>query len=387
MRRLLSGLHAFVFFLEATRLHGEKGGDPLGGRSTFSPPFGSCGVSRDDDTLPSAIPEGNSAIDVPPDPIPLTEKGDRTPVCESKGEGKTSGGQVPDVYAAEPNQAAFAPSIREPEDRYPFLYQTAAAASKELAATRVPLGAHGSQGKGYEAGGEGEAVRERERVFSILSFGCSSGEEARTLARKYFRDAASLGVDRVQVYGADLSEKRLEMARKSELQSEGVKEPPPDGDSSNDPTTWRNNSSPVVYFNNRIVPLSRFGPYDVIMANSVLCMSTGARTYPFALFERTVTALDAVLKEDGVLVMANAQYRLRHSATLSESYETLPGPSPDDCNPGGCLLRNLGIGKGSRSLEKEMKRRYRARFPDGKTEIPHGHRALQECVLRRRKPR
>jgi len=250
-------------------------------------------------------------------------------------ETRRGGGEEPSgVYARETNQLALPGDRREPSDRYPVLYQIVADFFKRL--RRGPR----------ESRGE---------VFSILSFGCSSGEEARSLASLYFNDTEALGVKRVQVYGADTNDTRLSMAEASSL-SDG-------------------SANSIVFFNNNKVPLSRYGPYDIIMANSVLGRNRHGMKegrYPFSLFERTVSSLDSVLKEGGVLVMANAVYRLHHTReSLCQRYYPIPGPSASDCNPGGRTS--------SRTRDPKI---YPALFPNG-TRIPTGATMLSECVVRR----
>jgi SAM-dependent methyltransferase len=124
----------------------------------------------------------------------------------------------------------------------------------------------------------------------ILSYGCSTGEEPLTLARKYFPNA--------QILGVDISDEALEQARVRTANTHNVR-------------IARSSESTI----------SEFGPYDIIFAMSVLCRNPPPRDhrwdeFPFAAFEETVASLIAPLKAGGVLVLANANYILTQSRLI-----------------------------------------------------------------------
>jgi O-antigen/teichoic acid export membrane protein/SAM-dependent methyltransferase len=156
------------------------------------------------------------------------------------------------------------------EDRYPGLF----AAAREI------------------AGGEGRPLR-------ILSYGCSTGEEAHTL-RRYFPEAL--------VVACDVEPGILERAASA-------------------------NTDPRVLFV-RSTPgnLEQHGPYDLVFCLSVLCRwpeSGGvddlSRLYPFRRFEEALRLLDSVLVPGGILALYNCNYRFRDS-TLMRGYAAVSHP-------------------------------------------------------------
>jgi SAM-dependent methyltransferase len=155
-------------------------------------------------------------------------------------------------------------------DRYPIIFEDVANATRKLPARRV------------------------------LSYGCSTGEEALILSSKYFQDA--------QVIGVDVSETALAKAR---ILTAGM------------PRVSIHHSTPET--------LAGQGPYEAIFAMSVLCrwptskdMDNIAALFPFDQFCAQVATLDAVLQPGGVLVIYNANYEFLH-APVSAGYDLVLG--------------------------------------------------------------
>lgn len=83
--------------------------------------------------------------------------------------------------------------------------------------------------------------------------------------------------------------------------------------------------------------IARHGPFDAVFCMAVLQrgphevqrsgVTNLARIYPFEKFDREVDALDALLAQDGLLVIHHSQYDLR-DASAAAKYEALEtGPS------------------------------------------------------------
>lgn len=122
----------------------------------------------------------------------------------------------------------------------------------------------------------------RAEPLNILSFGCSTGMEAHTLATKYFPTST--------LHGYDIDDETLSTARGRN----------------------KNMSLRMHFHNGKRVRLDEHGPYDVIFANSVLCAHPPpkhhAHEFPFSLFQGLVTDLYQVLKVGGVFVVVNTNY-------------------------------------------------------------------------------
>lgn len=134
----------------------------------------------------------------------------------------------------------------------------------------------------------------------ILSFGCSTGEEVRTLRDKYF--------PRSVIHGIDINAGIVTRNQ-------------------------RNNPDPdIEYFDN---PIDLDDDYDVIFAMSVLCRwPDGQEQYHFDTFQRALLSLDKRLKPGGLLVIYNAQYLIEESL-LGEHYE----PVQIDDNDSGFVTK------------------------------------------------
>ena len=109
--------------------------------------------------------------------------------------------------------------------------------------------------------------------LSLLSFGSSTGREAKALANIYFNSPNDM------IYGVDLDNKTLVKARWFTLKVPKGK---------------------ITFFNGKRTPVSDFGPYDAIFANSVLCLNPPPsaivkefmKVFPFENFDKTVRELD-----------------------------------------------------------------------------------------------
>lgn len=124
----------------------------------------------------------------------------------------------------------------------------------------------------------------------VLSFGCSSGEEAQTL-----RD---LGAPYWRVDGAESNPDLLAKARAADPKGLYV----PDA---------------------RVLPT---GTYDAIFCMSVLCrFQSPAADFPFSTFERVLGWIIDLLRPGGILIIYNAQYDPRETVKGSILLEALPG--------------------------------------------------------------
>ncbi len=144
-------------------------------------------------------------------------------------------------------------------------------------------------------------LKHHEKVLNILSFGCSSGEEVFTLANKYFPDPSKR-----RITGLEVDPQRLALARKNNPDPETI-----NFDTGSNET------------------LSRYGPYDIIFAMSVLCSWPDSHGkddispyFSFSLFEELVTQLDSHLLSGGYFVIANASFRFTDTE-ISKRYSSM----------------------------------------------------------------
>lgn len=133
----------------------------------------------------------------------------------------------------------------------------------------------------------------------MLSFGCSRGFEPLDL-HAVFPDA--------EIHGCEISQPMLEEA-KERCKPHGI---------------------PI--FESTVRNLNAHGPYDLILAMSVLCrhpvshmVDDISEVYPFAAFCSAVVALDAALAEGGVVVIYNSNYFFEDS-TVSHRYSPVATP-------------------------------------------------------------
>ena len=120
--------------------------------------------------------------------------------------------------------------------------------------------------------------------LSLLSFGCSYGDEVFTL-RRYF--------PRARICGVDINRHNIYLANQK-------------------------NDDADIFFSSQVDDaIESKGPYDAIFALSVLQRTENrtkdlidsSKSYPFEKFDATVTQLDWHLKPGGLLVIDNADYR------------------------------------------------------------------------------
>lgn len=141
----------------------------------------------------------------------------------------------------------------------------------------------------------------------MLSFGASTGEEAITLASMYFTDGT------FTVYGVDLDEESLVKANASVVAH-----------------LPKFDDGKIMFFNGKNTDISKYGPYDAIFANSVLCYHGNRDVspqsiltkYPFSAFEDSLGYLDANLNVGGVLAIVNTNYHISDTQ-LYRKYKTL----------------------------------------------------------------
>ncbi len=112
--------------------------------------------------------------------------------------------------------------------------------------------------------------------IAILSFGCSKGEECRTLSEKYFPNAEITGVD-----------------IDSKIISDNIA---------------NNENNKINYFD--ILPTNK--SFDIIFCMSVLCVWPEVHPqyeyYTFDKFEKTIIEIDKVLSPGGYLVIYNSSF-------------------------------------------------------------------------------
>ena len=133
----------------------------------------------------------------------------------------------------------------------------------------------------------------------LLSFGCSTGEEAISL-RQYFPNA--------EIVGVDISEWNLKQARQK------VEDPR------------------IRFLFSDADTLADNGPYDAIFCMAVLLRiahhmepaASSAETYPISQFEAQLRILDEHLNPGGLLVIYHTNYHFRDTA-LASGYDALPG--------------------------------------------------------------
>jgi chemotaxis methyl-accepting protein methylase len=115
----------------------------------------------------------------------------------------------------------------------------------------------------------------------ILSFGCSTGEEAFSLAESYFKTS--------EIHGVDISPEVIEKAKQN------------------------NKFSNIQFYTySHLLPDSKF---DIIFCMSVLCNWPATKDatncheyYQFDKFEKELIKLDAMLNEGGILVIYNSNF-------------------------------------------------------------------------------
>jgi 2-polyprenyl-3-methyl-5-hydroxy-6-metoxy-1,4-benzoquinol methylase len=144
----------------------------------------------------------------------------------------------------------------------------------------------------------------KERI-SILSFGCSTGEECFSL-RDYFKSA--------HIIGADINKSNLTKAKK------------------------KNVDENVNFIFSTPENLKQQAPYEIIFCLSVLCRWEDTRyvdncreLYPFEKFEGTVAMLSDLLAPDGLLVIYNSNFAFEDTVVFKkEEYSIVSTPAVPD---------------------------------------------------------
>lgn len=135
--------------------------------------------------------------------------------------------------------------------------------------------------------------------LKLLSFGCSTGEEAFSL-RDYFPEA--------EIVGVDISEWNLKKARS------------------------QNKDRRTRFLFSDDETLDKEGPFDAVFAMAVLLRiahrmepaPSSEDVYPLEKFDEQVRQLDATLKVGGLLVIYHTNYHLRDTS-IYERYRPLEG--------------------------------------------------------------
>jgi tRNA1(Val) A37 N6-methylase TrmN6 len=106
----------------------------------------------------------------------------------------------------------------------------------------------------------------------------------------------------LSIYGVDIDEATLETARENVIKAGSQ--------------IQRN----ITFFHGKSTPISVYGKYDVIFANSVLCFHPKPLNqillhFPFSQFENTLQLLDAALEDGGLLAIVNTNYNFNETET------------------------------------------------------------------------
>ena len=142
-------------------------------------------------------------------------------------------------------------------------------------------------------------LMQEKKELSILSFGCSTGEEVLTL-RSYFPEARITGVD-INRYNIKKARAKITDAK--------------------------------VVFTDRVKEAEeKYGPYDMVFALAVLQRTENRREgnadsseiYPFEKFNAQVCVLHRMLKPNGLFVIDYADYRFE-DADVFDFYHPLQG--------------------------------------------------------------
>lgn len=141
--------------------------------------------------------------------------------------------------------------------------------------------------------------------FTLLSFGCSTGEECFTL-HNYFPES--------WIIGADINNSNLRKAKA------------------------RNIFDNVKFIYSTPERIEQEGPYHVIFCLSVLCrwedtkhVENCAHIYAFEKFEATARSLSDRLHPGGLLVIYNSNFRFEETTVFADhNYEIVHSPSVQD---------------------------------------------------------
>lgn len=141
-----------------------------------------------------------------------------------------------------------------------------------------------------------EYFLQTQKAPTILSYGCSTGEECFSL-RNYFPAST--------IFGLDIDEKNIEIATKKKLDNK------------------------INFFHSNPRNLKSSGPYDLIFCMSVLCRwpdtqntDDASAHFSFENFESSLTEICKNLNSKGLLIIYNANYRFGDSK-LAEGFTVL----------------------------------------------------------------
>jgi len=130
----------------------------------------------------------------------------------------------------------------------------------------------------------------------VLSFGCSTGEECKSLS-EYLPEA--------KIVGIDINKKSIENAQANYA------------------------SENVQFILKEPKDLRLLGKFDVIIAISVLCKHPEAELindissiFPFDKYESIVSSLDQLLNEEGLLFIRSSNFRFKDTR-ISDQYEVV----------------------------------------------------------------
>ncbi len=139
--------------------------------------------------------------------------------------------------------------------------------------------------------------------LSILSFGCSTGEECFTM-ESYFPKATIIGLD--------INKSNLRKAIKS------------------------NKHANIKFLFSTPETIVQHGKYDLIFCLSVLCrwedtkdLANCEHIYPFIKFSETIKMLADQIKSGGSLIVYNSNFRFEDT-TAFQDFEIVPTPSVND---------------------------------------------------------
>jgi hypothetical protein len=157
--------------------------------------------------------------------------------------------------------------------------------------------------------------------LNILSFGCSTGEEVVTL-RSYFPSA--------RIVGSEINPKSLNICHARKVDKR------------------------IVFIDSNPDHILHEAPFDAIFCMAVLQRTPDLvkregiqnldQIYPFSKFEAQLEELDALLKENGIMVVHNTQYQFLDTSIASK-YIPLVG-SPESVCTGFRFDRNANLIQG-----------------------------------------
>jgi len=156
----------------------------------------------------------------------------------------------------------------------------------------------------------------------ILSFGCSTGEEMLSI-RDYFSDD--------HIFGCDINLDAVEEAKRKTQKFDRMQ-----------------------VFNSTNENLEEHAPYNMIFANSVLCINNhnGSKLkndFPFKQFELIINQLANLLTDNGILALFNTSYFPSQSESFSElvtpirSHFITPGYVPKFDKDANLILKRIKL--------------------------------------------